>query len=502
MRNFRIGTRLAALATLLLASLAGLGAMALDRMETIDQALDGAVREQYRTVARATEAIDLNAENARLSLQLILLAELQRTDGAAGLSAQQAENTRRISALMEELQPRLVTDAEKEAFRTVLAGRAPYLEARKRVKALFEAERRDEAIAALATDLTPKLADYRAAWQAFLAVQERVMTGAVDEAHATYLRTRVASLAVVVAAVLLCGLLAWAVTRSITGPLRASVEAARTIAGGDLRDALEPSGRDEVTELQASMRDVTVNLGRVIAEVRGGADAVAGASGQLSATAQALSGGTGEQAASVEETTSSLEEMSASIGQNAEGSRRTEAMARGGALNAEESARSVGETVEAMKQIADRISIIEEIAYQTNLLALNAAIEAARAGDHGKGFAVVASEVRKLAERSQKAAKEIGALAGSSVAVAERSGALIRGLLPQIQKTSELLQEIAAASQEQASGVAQVSKAMSSVDQVTQRNASAAEELASTAEELSSQAESLQQAIAFFRVAA
>jgi methyl-accepting chemotaxis protein len=194
--------------------------------------------------------------------------------------------------------------------------------------------------------------------------------------------------------------------------------------------------------------------------------------------------------------------MSASITQNAENSRQTEQMATAGAKNAEESGKSVTETVQAMKDIAERISIIEEIAYQTNLLALNAAIEAARAGEHGKGFAVVATEVRKLAERSQKAAGEISGLASGSVKVAERSGQLLLELVPAIRKTADLVQEVAAASQEQSSGVAQINKAMTQVDQVTQRNASASEELASTAEEMSSQAESLQQLVSFFRLAA
>jgi methyl-accepting chemotaxis protein len=175
-------------------------------------------------------------------------------------------------------------------------------------------------------------------------------------------------------------------------------------------------------------------------------------------------------------------------------------MANQGARNAEESGKAVLATVGAMRSIAERISIIEEIAYQTNLLALNAAIEAARAGDHGKGFAVVATEVRKLAERSQKAAKEIGELAGSSVKVAEQSGRLILDLVPTIRKTADLVQEVAAASSEQSAGVAQVSRAMSTVDSVTQRNASAAEELSSTAEEMATQAEALQQVMAFFMV--
>jgi methyl-accepting chemotaxis protein len=327
---------------------------------------------------------------------------------------------------------------------------------------------------------------------------------AVDAAargqDAAYERSRTLAASIIALAVLLAIGVAVVVTRSITQPVAVAVLAAERIAKGDLRDSVEVTGDDEIGKLQRAMREMGEKLGQVIGEVRSGADALAGASAQVSATAQTLSQGTGEQAASVEETTSSLEEMSASITQNAENSRQTESMAKEGARNAEESGKSVGETVSAMRSIAEKISIIEEIAYQTNLLALNAAIEAARAGEHGKGFAVVATEVRKLAERSQKAAKEISSLAGSSVQVAERSGQLIVELVPAIRKTADLVQEVAAASAEQSAGVEQVSKAMGVVDQVTQRNASAAEELSSTAEEMASQAEALQQIMAFFLV--
>jgi methyl-accepting chemotaxis protein len=290
--------------------------------------------------------------------------------------------------------------------------------------------------------------------------------------------------------------------RQITAPFLEVVRVTQAFADGDLTLSIARGNNDETGQVLNAMQQMGEKLRTVIGQVHEGATTLSSASSQLASSASELSQSTSEQAASAEETTASLEEINASISQNAENSRAMELTALKAAGDAEESGKTVGASVEAMKSISEKIMIIEEIAFQTNILALNAAIESARAGEHGRGFSVVASEVRKLAERSQVAAKEIRALAASTVQVAEKSANVINELVPSIRRAADLVHEVAAASNEQALGVAQMNKAMARVDELTQRNATAAEEVASTSEELSSQAESLQSLIAFFRIAA
>ena len=329
--------------------------------------------------------------------------------------------------------------------------------------------------------------------------EKNIMTDVQMLEAASHTRTGV--IVFVVVAVPIGILLAFIIARGIIGPMLKGVAFATAVAEGDLTVHLDVEQKDEVGQLAAALKGMVTQLQQIVADVRSAADNVAAGSQELSASSEEMSQGATEQAAAAEEASSSMEQMASNIKQNADNAMQTEKIAIKSSEDAKSGGEAVDQTVTAMKNIAEKISIIEEIARQTNLLALNAAIEAARAGEHGKGFAVVASEVRKLAERSQNAAAEISELSSSSVEVAEQAGEMLTKMVPDIQRTAELVQEIAAASKEQDAGADQVNKAIQQLDQVIQQNASASEEMASSSEELSSQAEQLQDTISFFKVA-
>jgi methyl-accepting chemotaxis protein len=290
------------------------------------------------------------------------------------------------------------------------------------------------------------------------------------------------------------------VHRMVVIPALQTVSVASNIAAGDLSQRVSDASNDELGRLSHEINSMADGLEQLIVNIRRSAAANASIATQIAAGSRHMSEGSSEQASAAEEASVAVEEMHTTIKQNADNAMQTEKIALKSAGDARESGQAVSLTISAMKEIAQKISIIEEIARQTNLLALNAAIEAARAGEHGKGFAVVASEVRKLAERSQAAAKDIGELSSTSVAVAEEAGVMLGKLVPDIQKTAELVQAISTASKEQASGTDQINSAIQQLNRVIQQNAGVSQEMSTTGGELSSQAEQLLSMVSFFKV--
>ncbi|MCY1082443.1 methyl-accepting chemotaxis protein [Archangium lansingense] len=497
-RDLRISSKLLVAFGVLLGFTTFLGLFAIACMDDMRSASDDVSANRLPSILHLADATDRLASFRRAEL----LHSISRDPTVmANYEKRMLEDLAKLENSMEQFAPHAVSEEERRDFAEFKELWKAYVADHDRIIMLSRAGQIAEAQDLIANGSHHNFFATNTQLRTLRDTHYKASMKAVAHSNATHESARRWIFWVLLASLAVSVLFCFFVSRSISLPLAQAVVVADRIASGDLGVRIEETARDETGRLLASMGYMVLRLAEVIGEVREGANSLAAASSQVSASSQNLAKGTSEQASSVEETTSSLEQMTASISQNRDHGRQMEQMAVLGAKDAEEGGRAVKETVVAMSSIAEKISIIEEIAYQTNLLALNAAIEAARAGEHGKGFAVVATEVRKLAERSRTAAKEISGLATSSVTVAARSGELLEALVPSIRKTADLVQEVVAASTEQASGVAQMNKAMVYVDGVTQRNASASEELASTAEELSSQAEALLRLVSFFQLA-
>jgi methyl-accepting chemotaxis protein len=331
-------------------------------------------------------------------------------------------------------------------------------------------------------------------------VEAALLVERSEAMNAAFSAVTMAVIASVSISILFSIIIAAVLSTMIGRGLAKAVELANKVAGGDLNATATVTSDDEIKDLITALNSMTTKLREVVTEVTTATRNVASGSEEMSATAEQLSQGATEQASSTEEASASMEEMAATIKQSADNASQTEKIARQSAADALASGEAVGKAVNAMQTIAEKIMVVQEIARQTDLLALNAAVEAARAGEHGRGFAVVASEVRKLAERSQAAAAEISTLSVDTVQAARAAGDMLNKLVPDIQKTAELVEEISAGSREQNAGAAQINTAIQQLDKVTQQNTAAAEEMSATSEELASQAEQLQSAISYFRI--
>jgi methyl-accepting chemotaxis protein len=497
--NIKIGLRMSAGFTAVLLLMMALAMIGLNGMSSIEERLEAIVEHNvYKT-----KLVNQMSESIHIISRVTRSIALLKDPAAIGVEEKKIDQARlKYNEAWEALEKTPASEKgqiNRALIKESVAAARPLND---KVRALSDAGKKDESVKVMLDEAGPATQKIQDALGVNLELQAEMTARDYDAAKQEYARARQLMLALAGAAIVLGGAIAWFLTRGITHPLARVVAAANRLAAGDLTVRIDSRAQDETGQVLQAMQNMIEKLSQVVTDVNCGAQALASASEQVSATSQSLSQASSEQAASVEETSASIEQMTSSIAQNTENAKVTDGMASKAAKEAAEGGESVNATVAAMKQIAKKIGIIDDIAYQTNLLALNAAIEAARAGEHGKGFAVVAAEVRKLAERSQVAAQEIGEVASSSVELAEQAGRLLGEMVPSIRRTSDLVQEIAAASSEQSAGVGQINAAVQQLSQTTQQNASSSEELAATAEEMSSQAEQLQHTMAFFNLGA
>ncbi len=494
--RFTIKLKLTLIFTLLVGLMAGcaiFGISGLNRLATLQDAMmTGPIRQDdvANDLAKAFDGLGL-AEG-----DLLLATTEQKMNAAFETIEEERKNFTTALNAGEAAAP----EEFKGKWAEIREFWAGYEKLEDRLVGYMKTGRRDDALALNQNEGTVAGQKLDALTESLSSLTEAAVKNADEASDAAYQSTFgtlviIASVAGVVSIVSAI----W-ISISISRGLTRATTAVRKVAEGDLTENVQVNSRDEIGVLLTHVDDMVERLRGVVGDALAAADNVSSGSQELSSSSEQLSQGATEQASSAEEASASMEEMAANIKQNADNAAQTEKIARQSSKDAEASGEAVGRAVVAMRTIAQKISIVQEIARQTDLLALNAAVEAARAGEHGKGFAVVASEVRKLAERSQAAAAEISSLSGETVQVATEAGEMLNRLVPDIRKTAELVSEISAACREQDIGASQINEAIQQLDKVTQQNSGASEEVSATSEELAAQAEELQTSIAFFKV--
>ena len=511
--NLTIRTRLAAGFALMALLVAILGGTALLNLGSIHREFASVMDDRYPKLQLAADIKTVNSDVAQALRNLFVMSDPD--DIKAQYEILKASSPR-TNASVEKLAATMSTEEGKAALARLNAARADYKGPRDKMIELLKANRNEEAKTVLLLEVRPKQVAYMASLDALIKHLETRMADSGASVNDTFETAKRVTSVILILAALSAVVLAWWIIRSVTRPIDAAVKIARGVAAGDLSMQFDASGRSETGLLLGALHEMKTRLAGIVGEVRGNAEGVATASAQISQGNNDLSGRTEQQAAALQQTAASMEELGATVRQNADNASQADQLARGASTVAIQGGEVVGQVVETMRginessrKVADIIGVIDGIAFQTNILALNAAVEAARAGEQGRGFAVVASEVRSLAQRSADAAREIKSLIATSVerveqgtTLVDRAGTTMREVVASIQRVTDIVAEISAASTEQSGGVAQIGQAVSQMDQTTQQNAALVEESAAAAESLKSQAHRLVEAVSVFRLQA
>jgi len=509
--NMKIGTRLCAGFGLVVVLMAALILVVLSNLAGISRSNQKMVEQDWVKADAASTINTAVRANARRTMELFFVRD------AAHVSVVQQKieaNKQAINGAVQTLEKLIVTEQGRMLLADFKSRRARYVESFAKVSKLLQESNRTEASRVLSEETLPALDAVQESVEAMVVLQRGMFEASGADVVQRIGLTKTALIGLGLVAIVMAGGFAYWITRSITRPMARAVQVAQTVAAGDLTSRIEVDTQDETGQLMQALKDMNDSLVRIVGEVRQGTDTIATASSQIAAGNQDLSSRTEQQASSLQETAASMEELTSTVQQNAENARQANQLAVSASSVAVRGGSVVAQVVDTMgaintssKKIVDIIGVIDGIAFQTNILALNAAVEAARAGEQGRGFAVVAAEVRSLAQRSAEAAKEIKALIDDSVQkVGEGSRQVLEAgntmdeIVGSVQRVTDIMAEITAASQEQTSGIGQINQAITQMDQVTQQNAALVEEAAAAAQSLQEQAGTLSQVVGVFQL--